>query len=274
MGGAGRPAAYGRMEHDKRFRIHGTVLLGPERFPGRLELAFDPLNIVRYATLLTTTGVPSAVVTVPRSHTVVVSSSRNTGTSSDGHPVPPPSRWKVRETTSLSTGASGADVSAGASSPQRPAVPGADVATVHLLLFRHGEGDDLVQSARELCPVDTARHVLVVAGTVVACLTPGAPDGLDTERVEPPGRHDAAGAEAPRARVVVHAAGRRHADRCSLGRRRVMAGSVDRRLDHASETRRGAGRGPHARAEVRIRTSDRRRRDPRTRADSAAGARR
>ena len=37
-----------------------------------------------------------------------------------------------------------------------------------------------------------------------------------------------------------------------------MAGYVDRRLDQASETRRGAGRGPHARAEVRIRITDRR----------------
>ena len=68
--------------------------------------ASDPLNIVRYATVLTTTGVLSAVVTVTRSHTVVVSASRNTGTSSDGHPVPPSRRWKVRETTSLSSGAS------------------------------------------------------------------------------------------------------------------------------------------------------------------------
>ena len=68
--------------------------------------AFDPWTLVRDATVLTTPGVPSAVVTVTRSHTVVVSSSRNTGTSSDGHPVPPPRRWKVRETTSLSSGAS------------------------------------------------------------------------------------------------------------------------------------------------------------------------
>ena len=32
------------MEHDKRFRIHGNVLRGPERFPGRLELGIRPLE--------------------------------------------------------------------------------------------------------------------------------------------------------------------------------------------------------------------------------------
>ena len=87
---------------------------GPERFPGRLELGIRHLDPRAIRHRAHHPGSPVGrrdgdAVT----HSRRVSSSRNTGTSSDGHPVPPPRRWKVRETTSLSTGASG---SAGASS--------------------------------------------------------------------------------------------------------------------------------------------------------------
>ena len=37
-----RPAASGRLDHHQRFRIRGTVLRGPERVPGRLELGLRP----------------------------------------------------------------------------------------------------------------------------------------------------------------------------------------------------------------------------------------
>ena len=78
------------MDHHKSgFGSTATSSGAPNDSQAVSNSVFDPLNILQYATLLTTTGVPSALVTLTRSHTVVLSSSRNTGISSDGHSLPP-----------------------------------------------------------------------------------------------------------------------------------------------------------------------------------------
>ena len=229
------------MDHDTRVRIHGTVLRGPERFPGRLELGLRPLDprARRHR------AHPHGRLVGRRDGDAVTHSRRvfleEHGDQQRRAAGAPPRRWTVRETTSLSAGASSHSVQPYQARTWRPSTV-VCVATGRGMTSRTRRG----HAARWLPPA--------TSWWWPAPSWPASHQARQTDWIL---------RVSTRPACTTRRAQRPHAPAASATRPAVATRTeaVDRRLDHASETRRGAGRGPQARADVRIRRTDRRRRN-------------